>query len=258
MAESLIPIAEIAEHIINLTREVRAIKKTLRVKDKEFDLGASESPQDIGGVLSSTVADYKTPVTVVTSIIDATTILCLRQIPDGGVAGWIADSQLTSPIEVKVPPGVPIPEVGAFVQPLFTGIYQQFTSGTTVNFPRYGLFNSPSKLRALVKSEGDDTITAALLGAGDVELTTVTVAKADNLRRSFYDGNLINGITYAYVGVDERTATDGSTMISEKITPPYVFDTSIVLVERLGGGGTGISTVVWQDTSPRLWAEVVS
>lgn len=259
MPESLIPIAEIAQHLVDLIRAVRSLQQRVRTQDKEFDLGSSEEPQDSAGLLPSTGSDYKHPVTEVTSIIDATTIRVRRQIPDAGGAGWTDDPELVTQLEVVIPSG-PLPEVGQIVMPVYTGLFQINTLTNTISLPRYGLFgkgvNSARALLTSNRSDGD-LLDCRLLNSSNTPVNSIVVARPPDLQRSFYDGQTINSITFTASTKDIRSATDGTTPEIHRITPDYVEDISILIVTRLEQG-TGLvdndEFVVWQDITTRAWA----
>lgn len=258
MGESLIPIAEIATFIIDLQRELRGVKNDIRVIQKEFDLGASEEPQDVGGQIPATAADYKTPVTVVTTVIDDTCIMVKRQIPDAAGTGWTDDPELTSELEVTLPPGITPPLVGRVIQPVYTGLYQINTLGTTISVPRYGLFGAGggTTKNYLVIEEFDDylrcrTKLGTVVGADDV-----FVAKPFRLRRTPFEGTTVKSITYTYSPLSgggngtrlaEFSATEQEVQL---ILPSYVSSFDEILAVTVDGGSqvtAGSTPVLLED-----------
>ena len=248
MSESLIPLGEIAQLIIDLQREVRALKQAQRISDKEFDLGSSEEPQDVGGQLPATAADYKTPVTMVSSIVNETTIMVKRQIPDASGEGWANDPDLTTHLEVTLPTGVTAPDVGRIVQPVFTGLYQINTLGTTVSLPRYGLFGAGggSAKQYLVIEEHDNhlrcrTFVGSAVGTPTIGPNDVLIAKPWRLRRVPWDGSTVRSITYTYSpigsgGNGTRKAVFQSQNEIQAIIPSYVVSFDIIYAGVVDGG----------------------
>ncbi len=228
MPESLIPIAEIAQFIIGLQRDVRSLKQKFRIMDKEFELGSSEEPQDVGGQLPATAADYKTPVTEVTTIVNETTILVKRQIPDAGGQGWKDDPELTTTLEITLPTGVSPPDVGRIIQPVYTGLFQINTLGNTLSLPRYGLFAADvSAIEMSIQSVQEDHLVCRTLTSSEVLGTEdINVLKPWTLRKTPFDGKTVDGVSYVYTNNIERVA-DGTTTFL--ITPNYFVGAHILV-----------------------------
>lgn len=256
MGESLIPIQEIAQLIIDIQREVRALKQNQRLRDKEFELEASEEPQDVGGQLPATTADYKTPVTIVTSIVDDTCIMVKRQVPNAAGEGWTDDPDLTTELEVTLPTGVSPPDVGRIVQPVYTGLYQINTLGTTVSLPRYGLFGAGGGAlkQYLVVEELDDALRCrSFIGSGvgtpTIGTEDIFVAKPWRLRRNPWEsiGTEVFSITYVYSAISDggngtREATGFNNDEIQKLTPSYIASFDIIYAGVVDGG-TDVSIV---------------
>jgi hypothetical protein len=256
MGEALIPIAEIAQFIIDLQRDVRSLKKTLRLKDKEFELESAEESQDVGGQMPATAADYKTPVTCVTSIVNETCIMVRRQIPNAGGEGWADDPALVTDLEVTLPTGVSPPEVGRIVQPVYTGLYQINTLSTTVSLPRYGLFGAGGGAlkQYIVMEEFDEHLRCrTLIGSapttpGILGTEDVFVAKPWRLRRTPWDGTTVRSITYTYsplsAGGNGHRLAEYTSFEQEiqRIVPTYVASFDIIYAGVVDGG-TDISIV---------------
>ena len=85
----------------------------------------------------------------------------------------------------------------------------------------------------------------------------VYVAKSHLLRRTPFDGNTRNGISYVYSDPQTRVATNASTMQTETevIVPSYQPD-DLISAQTGMIGGTGITGVKWQDVNydGRAWA----
>lgn len=108
------------------------------------------------------------------------------------------------------------------------------------------------KLRAKFVSEADNTIQATILRPDGTDGQTVTVAKQHHLRRSTYDGQTIDGVTYTYADANTRSATDGEDTETQTITPAYSA-TEQLTIERLANG-TGVASADWIEATSRQWA----
>lgn len=84
----------------------------------------------------------------------------------------------------------------------------------------------------------------------------ITAARPYLLRRTPFDGQVYNGITYTYIDQDTRTATDGSTVETQRITPDYVLGDIIYVVrEVLGGTAVSVSLRALDlNVDGRCWA----
>lgn len=208
MNESILKQEEIAQYLADLRADVRALKTKMRLLERTDELDGGEPPQDTGGGVAFTQGDHLVPVCRVTTLIDDLNFGAVRQVPADGNPGWVDDPELTTTLSVRIPPNLSLPNVGDFVQGLFTGNYQD-TSGSTITFPRYGLFGAGGGEVAqyLVKEEFDDylrcrTWVSSVEGSDDV-----FIAKPFHNRRSPFDGVTANGRSYVYSAADQRTVT---------------------------------------------------
>lgn len=227
MTESILKQEEIAQYLADLIADVRDLKRRLKTREREDELGVSEEPQDVGGVLPFTTADHLVPICKVTTIIDDTTFGAIRQIPADSSVGWEDDSELTSLLSIKIPPNLTLPKVDDLVQPIFTGAFQQFTGGNTLSIPRYGLFGAGGGEvdQYIVKEEFDDYLRCRTWVNSVEGSDNVYIAKPFANRRTPFDGVSAGGRSYTYSAADQRTVTlvpsvaPGSEV--QKIVPEY-------------------------------------
>jgi hypothetical protein len=85
----------------------------------------------------------------------------------------------------------------------------------------------------------------------DSAFNTFSVAKPYELRRTPFDTETINGVTYTYASASERSATDGVDTETQYITPDYVAGHEIYAIKPKGGTG-----LVDGDTNDIIWLEV--
>lgn len=87
----------------------------------------------------------------------------------------------------------------------------------------------------------------------------VNIAMPWDLRRTPFDGQTVNGVTYTYTTDIQRTATDGTNTETHVITPPYFADAEIYAARGLvGGAGVTVdgAALAWIDLNlaGRAWA----
>ena len=88
----------------------------------------------------------------------------------------------------------------------------------------------------------------------------INIAKPYLLRRSITSRTTSIGVvTYTYASDTERTATQGATSETQKITPEYAIDDLILAVRGIVGG-TQVKVdnvpLQWMDLTSRAWAKV--
>lgn len=87
----------------------------------------------------------------------------------------------------------------------------------------------------------------------------INIAKPYLLRRTPFDGETRNGVSYTYTGASTRTAIKtGEDNITEKITPSYVEGDVIKACKPVGGSGVlvGDEDIEWEEVEGgRLWCE---
>lgn len=76
-------------------------------------------------------------------------------------------------------------------------------------------------LRATITAINDDTLTCSIIANGKVVAEQVTVAKPCTLQRTPWDGETVDGVTYAYTDSQTRTATSGGYPVDQVVDPPY-------------------------------------
>jgi hypothetical protein len=104
-------------------------------------------------------------------------------------------------------------------------------------------------------TEGGDTLSCFLLDADGADTgSEVLIAKPPLLRRTPFDGQTYNGISYVYTGNSARGATKGAATQDEIVIYPYLDGISIIHALNVSNG-TGITDVVLIDTNvdARLW-----
>lgn len=116
-----------------------------------------------------------------------------------------------------------------------------------------------SKRFQLVSVENDYLVAVVLDGAGAGALE-YKIAKPYLLRRSPFDGNSRNGVSYSYTNNTTRTASKaGETDITEVVVPYYVAGDELYASRVFGGTGVtvdGVDLVFLDDNrDARAWAE---
>jgi len=109
-----------------------------------------------------------------------------------------------------------------------------------------------------VRSVQDDYLICQAWDGGFLSGIDVQVAKPFLLKNSFFDGQTVDGVSYTYLDVNTREATDGTTTETQLVTPSYFLDATIYAVKDVIGGvdlnGSGIE---WLDLNVdgRAWAK---
>lgn len=127
--------------------------------------------------------------------------------------------------------------------------------------------NAPARVLfpySIASEQGDYLVCNPLNGDGTVNMNVGTeryILKPWTLRTTPFEGFTVNGVTYAYTDVNERTATDGSTTETQLITQDYYAGALIyaVLVQPKvllqGGPGHGKYTgLLDANNDGRAWA----
>ena len=86
----------------------------------------------------------------------------------------------------------------------------------------------------------------------------VQIAKPFLLKNSFFDGFSYDGVSYTYIDVNTREATDGTTTETQIVTPAYSIEATIYAVrDVLGGVDLNGSGIEWLDLNVdgRAWAK---
>lgn len=117
-------------------------------------------------------------------------------------------------------------------------------------------------IRGQITAVNDDTLTVETTMEGRVPLSEVTIAKPYTLRRTPFDGETIDGVTYTYSDSQHRSVDDGGAYAPEDqiVDPPYsasieqfswVFFNWIV-------NGSGLDEIWWMDENrdSRHWEPV--
>ena len=104
----------------------------------------------------------------------------------------------------------------------------------------------PTHQRFRIKAVGIDVLVCREWDGTTEGTVDVNVALPYILQRTPFDGQVIGGITYTYTNNFTRTATDGSTVETQKITPDYLINEEIVAVAVATIiGGVNVSNVDW-------------
>jgi len=124
-----------------------------------------------------------------------------------------------------------------------------------------GTLNRPQQFR--VQSVGNDHITCHTWDGTTEGTVDVKVAKPYLLRRTPFDGETRDGITYTYSSAVEREADDGADTEDQVIVDSYIEDDIIYAIRRISGGtDVTVSTVdlQWLDLNidGRYWAKKAS
>lgn len=183
MTEPILHLEEIADYIADLLKQVKQLKRDVRLLQRTDELEIGESPDDVGGSLGGgTASEFLTPIIRVTSIVDSTQILGRRQRPIDDAVGWGDDSDFSNFLQIFVPPNIPTPVTDDILAVRFTGNFQQFTDGTTLTLPRYGLFAAAlhPTARCRVALTANQTIP---------DFTATLVSFADAVSVEVYDTN---------------------------------------------------------------------
>ncbi len=117
----------------------------------------------------------------------------------------------------------------------------------------------PGQLRVVITAMADDYLTCRTWNGSAQGSVDILVAKFWTARKSVWDGKMLNGISYASSGSDQRTATQGATTETQVIVPPYYVGAELS-IQRVPNGGTGIvvgsAALSWVDSNAdgRAWA----
>ena len=140
-----------------------------------------------------------------------------------------------------------------------TGAHQRSVhSGGDVEVRRFRFVSSQNDYVIAQQWEGTDE------NGDDVWGKQERVAKPWKLRRTPFHGQTINGITYSYTGIDQRTATRGSDEETQVIVPAYYaggdyHDELRCIKGQIGGTGVEVNDedVLWSDLNVdgRAWAQ---
>lgn len=97
---------------------------------------------------------------------------------------------------------------------------------------------------------------------GSVDTTqTVIIAKPYLLRQTPFDGGSRNGVSYTYTTSVSRSATDGSAVETQSVTPSYIGGDIIYAVRNIAGKtatyNAQVEIIEWLDINAdgRAWAK---
>jgi hypothetical protein len=125
---------------------------------------------------------------------------------------------------------------------------------------RYFFWQQPSDLQRMrVKSVADDYVRCVTYDGSVEGADTINVAKPYDLRRSPFDGNAVNGVTYHYTSENVRTANDSNRTVLQTVREEYYVDSEIYASYR-PKGDTGVTSpeVYWIDSNQaaRRWGRL--
>jgi hypothetical protein len=117
-------------------------------------------------------------------------------------------------------------------------------------------------VRMRVQSVSEDHLVCRTWKGGESGTVDILVAKPWELRKTGWDGQTIDGITYTYSSGTARSATDGVDTENQVITSPYTVSGGYVdiVAIRYFQGGTDVTVankaVEWLDLNlaARAWA----
>lgn len=251
LPENLFPIDILAEAIRELKQEVKIIKQRFMEATTLEDLESGEPGMEIqfqNPMLTAQNQYFNTRITSITN--DQMTVTAIRLIPSTDTTSpWMDDSAFTGkPMTAKVPTGIIPPIVGGQALIYFTGL----SNGSS----QYAVFTFAGTQRVKVKTIGTNTLTCKMLtAAGDETGPDLTVARPFELRRSTYDGQTIDDITYTHLDSDYRSGTDGSTTETQIVIPPYVAGHSKILVAKIPNEDSSLSAFATDlNEAGRAWA----
>jgi hypothetical protein len=106
-----------------------------------------------------------------------------------------------------------------------------------------------------VQYEADDCLICT-----DDSGNQVVVAKPWLIRRSPFDGQVVNGISYTYSGVNRREAWDGEETTETQLITPNYFNGAVILAVRHDTNvqvtaGTNVNAEWIEISNARSWAE---
>ncbi len=242
---------EIAQHIANLISRVRVLERSVKEIQREEELGDADQPQD-GGVWENR---YIFHAALVSSIVDSETFWAQRAVPDV-TSPWVTDPLFAAaPIEVSVPSGINPPNLNQAVAIHFTGTYT--LAGSPFVAGRYGLFGGGAgDIQTVLRSVGDDYLVVRSLDVNSVVGTDdIYILKPWTLRRTPFDGQTVNGVTYVYSSNTARVA-DGSE--AQIVTQDY-FTGAVIFARPINVSievETGIfANMIDSNVDARLWCE---
>jgi hypothetical protein len=251
----------IIEMIKTFHDRLKLIERRLEDQDalEENDAREPEMPIGPGSPLQSgSPIQY---VTIVQSVFEDSRLAYVRKaLPcTDSATPWAIDSTDTTLISAYVPFNMPTPLVGDALLVTFTGV--------TSAGARYGVFGgAPVQERWLVNSIFADVLYCTKLNTlSSMTSTAGYVVKPLDLKKSTFNGKVIDGWTYAYVSTQVRTATHATEDAEyHEVSPPYVPGVSEIVVERLGNGygpvsDVGVTSVLGIDknNAGRAWLNVI-
>ena len=248
--------SRVAGHIANLLERVRVLEKSARKKDREELLDGSEIGQTTAGDNTGFNTFFYHPCIATTIDANSRLFSARRAVPDASSL-WIADPDLTRAITITVPFNASMPTEGDVVFAMFTGVYS-IAGGPQVRYGMAAGADTAQRVRLDANRADGNILDCSVLNQAGTVVTTVAVARAPDLQKTFFNGNVIAGVTYTSVTKDTRTAKKGGDTETHKVTPDYVEGKSILIISSMPQG-TGLTNsgqpVVWQDITPgRAWA----
>jgi hypothetical protein len=113
-------------------------------------------------------------------------------------------------------------------------------------------------LRLRFKNMDGDYLNCVTWDGTDEGTQTIKIAKPYLLRRTPFDGQTRNGVSYVYSDAITRQATKGEDTITETVVPVYVLDDELYGISA-PAGGTGVAAApdyLDLNLDGRAWAEV--
>lgn len=246
-----------------LLRDVSAIKKEMRTKDREEDLGDSEDAQD-ASIHFNPFIFHAVRVSSVEP--DGTKFYAQRTRPDPSTP-WVVDADFASQfLTIDVPEGINAPSDGQIVSAFFTGTYQNTAATSPTPQARYGLFGAgggSETHECRIDSLGEDVLYCTILISSIASGDSIVVAKPYKLRKSPWDGQTVNGLTYVYAinTPSQRTAqtvSGAARTVNHRIIPRYNADSEpstsradIILAHKVSD-----SIYVTDQSTPVEWIDM--
>lgn len=147
-----------------------------------------------------------------------------------------ADSAPTDPIANRTTPD-------GFTGPQVVDSNDIVSGAAAVEDPAVDLTDALTQLMQ-VQSESDDTIVCTVWPAAGIP---IVVAKPPHLQRTTYDGQTVDGKTYAYSSQTERTVTTDDEEYTETINEEYSPGVSLILAAQPIDGETNVDSASWID-----------
>lgn len=183
----------VATHIAHILERLNELDRKGVNLDREQELEAAEPGAEHSTRYSDTVFRYY--ITRVQSVYsDQGYFMGVRTVPSTTSSKWVDHPQLTSAITIDVPPNLSAPSENDIVGMFFSGLYGADLS------PRWTMLGaSGGTIQCKISIVLDDTLLCYSVVDSVVDnATDIYVAKPTTLRKTGWDGETVNGITYAY------------------------------------------------------------